>query len=327
MPQESPLNDHLDFERPIRELEERIAELQRYSSRAEIDLTQEIVNLRSRCEKLKREIFISLTPWQRVLLARHPDRPETMDYIGLLVEDFVELHGDRAYADDRAIVCGFGKIASERVMLIGHRRGKTTKERVQCNFGSPHPEGYRKALLKMQLAEKLRLPIVSFVNTLGAYPGIGAEERGQSHAIAMNLLEMSRLRVPFVSFIIGEGGSGGALALCVADRLSILENAYFSVITPEGCAAILWRDGTKAPQAADVLKLTPKDLLQLGVVDEVIPEPLGGAHRDPEEMARILQSAILRYLAELKSIPVDRLLELRYEKYRRIGQWIDPEVA
>jgi acetyl-CoA carboxylase carboxyl transferase subunit alpha len=322
-----PQPDPLDFERPIRELEDRIVELQRYSSRAEIDLSQEIVNLRTRCEKLKREIFSSLTPWQRVTLARHPDRPETMDYIGCLVEDFVELHGDRGFADDKAIVCGFGTIGPERVMVVGHRRGKTTKERVQCNFGSPHPEGYRKALLKMRLAEKLRLPIVSFVNTLGAYPGIGAEERGQSHAIAVNLLEMSKIRVPIVSFIIGEGGSGGALALCVADRLSILENAYFSVITPEGCAAILWRDGTKAPQAAEVLKLAPQDLLKLGVVDEVIPEPLGGAHRDASEMARILQAAILRYLVELKSLPVDRLLERRYEKYRRIGRLIDPEAA
>jgi acetyl-CoA carboxylase carboxyl transferase subunit alpha len=327
MAQDAKVSDYLDFERPIRELEERIAELQRYSSRAEIDLNQEIVNLRSRCEKLKREIFSSLTPWQRVLLARHPERPETMDYIGLLVEDFVELHGDHAYADDRAIVCGFGKIGPERVMLVGHRRGKTTKDRVQCNFGSPHPEGYRKALLKMQLAEKLRLPIVTLVNTLGAYPGIGAEERGQSHAIAVNLQAMSQLRVPIVSFIIGEGGSGGALALCVADRLSILENAYFSVITPEGCAAILWRDGTKAPQAAEVLKLAPKDLHQLGVVDEILPEPLGGAHRDPEGMAKVLQAAILRYLADLRSLPVERLLELRYDKYRRIGKLIDPEAA
>jgi acetyl-CoA carboxylase carboxyl transferase subunit alpha len=320
-------HDPLDFERPIRELEDRIAELQRYSSRAEIDLAQEITNLRSRCETLKREIFAGLTPWQRVLIARHPDRPETMDYLGHIVEDFVELHGDRGFADDKAIVSGFGRIGTERVMLVGHRRGKTTKERVQCNFGSPHPEGYRKALLKMKLAEKLQLPVVSFVNTLGAYPGIGAEERGQSHAIAVNLLEMSKLRVPIVSFVIGEGGSGGALALCVADRLSILENAYFSVITPEGCAAILWRDGAKAPQAAEVLRLAPRDLVELGVVDEIIPEPLGGAHRDPPEMARILQAAILRQLVDLKSVPVDRLLEQRYEKYRRIGKLIDPEAA
>ncbi len=319
--------DSLDFERPIRELEDRIAELQRYSSRAEIDLAQEITNLRTRCETLKREIFSGLTPWQRVMIARHPERPETMDYVGYLVEDFVELHGDRGFADDRAIVCGFGTIGGEKVMVVGHRRGKTTKERVQCNFGSPHPEGYRKALLKMKLAEKLRLPVVSFVNTLGAYPGIGAEERGQSHAIAVNLLEMSKLRVPVISFVIGEGGSGGALALCVADRLSILENAYFSVITPEGCAAILWRDGARAPQAAEVLRLAPKDLLELGVVDEVLSEPLGGAHRDPPEMARILQSSILRQLIDLQAVPVDRLLDQRYEKYRRIGKLIDPDAA
>jgi acetyl-CoA carboxylase carboxyl transferase subunit alpha len=324
---QAPNDDPLDFEKPIRELEKRIEDLEKYASHAEMDLSQELAKLRERRDRLKREIFEHLTPWQRVLLARHPDRPETMDYLGLMVEDFTELHGDRGFADDRAIVCGIGRIGPERVMVVGHRRGKTTKERVQCNFGSPHPEGYRKALLKMKLAEKFRLPIVTFVNTLGAYPGIGAEERGQSHAIAVNLLEMSRLRVPIVSLIIGEGGSGGALGICVADRLSILENAYFSVITPEGCAAILWRDGTKAPQAAEVLRLTPKDLLRLGIVDEIIPEPLGGAHRDPREMARILQAAILRSLAEFKSLPVDALLDRRYAKYRAIGRLIDPQAV
>lgn len=314
-----------DFEKPIREIERRIEELENFSKKAGVDLSEEIARLRQAAGEKMREIFSRLTAWQRVLLSRDPNRPDASDYLSLIFEDFRELHGDRAVGDDRAILTGFCRLGERRLLLVAQQKGKTTKERMECNFGSPHPEGYRKALLKMKLAEKFRIPVVTLVNTPGAYPGLEAEERGQAFAIAHNLREMSRLRVPIVSVVIGEGGSGGALGICVADRLAILENAYLSVISPEGCAAILWKDASKAPLAAELLRLTPRHLRELGIVDEIIPEPLGGAHRHPKEMADTLKAAILRFLDELSGIPLDTLLEQRYEKYRRIGSYLEGE--
>lgn len=316
-----------DFEAPIQELELQIKAMEAKSAKSGVDFTKEINAFREKVERHQREIYANLTPWQRVQIARDPRRPVTADYLTHMFEDYVELHGDRAFADDAAINTGFAKIGGEKVLLVAHRRGKTTAERIRCNFGSPHPEGYRKALLKMKLAEKFHLPIVTLINTLGAYPGIGAEERGQAQAIAVNLMEMARLRTPIVCVCIGEGGSGGALGIGVGDRFFILENAYYSVISPEGCAAILWKHASKAPEAANVLKLAPRDLLGLGIVDEIIPEPIGGAHRDHPGMAAILKSAILRALAELRTLSMEKLLELRYQKYRRIGQYLEGEEA
>src|ERR1043166_753784 len=298
-----------DFEKPIIELEKRIEELESFSRKAGVDLSEEINKLRTRANEEKREIFARLNAWQRVLLSRDPSRPELTDYLNLVFEDFVELHGDRALGDDGAMMTGLCKVGGIRIMVIGQRKGKTTKERVACNFGSPNPEGYRKALEKMKLAEKFHLPVVTLVNTPGAYPGIAAEEHGQAFIIARNLLEMTKLRTPIVSVVIGEGGSGGALGICIADKLAILENAYLSVISPEGCAAILWRDASKAPLAAELLPLTPAELQQLGIVDDVIPEPLGGAHRNPKEMGDHLKAALVRYLDEVRAVPLARLLD------------------
>jgi acetyl-CoA carboxylase carboxyl transferase subunit alpha len=314
-----------DFEKPIIEIEKRIEELESFSRKAGVDLSAEINKLRERANEEKREIFARLNAWQRVLLSRDPNRPDFQDYLAMVFEDFVELHGDRAVGDDRAIVTGLCKVGGIKILLVGQRRGKTTKERMAYNFGSPNPEGYRKALQKMKLAEKFRLPVVTLVNTPGAYPGLEAEEHGQAFVIARNLYEMSRLRTPIVSVVIGEGGSGGALGICVADKLSILQNAYLSVISPEGCAAILWRDATKAPTAAELLRLTPTELQQLGIVDDIIPEPLGGAHRNPKEMGDLLKAALVRYLDEAVSTPLEKLLERRYEKYRRIGYFMESE--
>ncbi len=314
-----------DFEKPILEIERRIEELENFSKKAGVDLSEEINKLRVAANEKKREIFSRLTAWQRVLLSRDPNRPDASDYLAMTFEDFEELHGDRAVGDDRAVLTGLCKVGGIRIMLVAQRKGKTTKERMTFNFGSPHPEGYRKALEKMKLAEKFRLPVVTLVNTPGAYPGIEAEERGQAFAIARNLLEMSRLRIPIVSVVIGEGGSGGALAICAADRLAILENAYLSVISPEGCAAILWHDAAKAPEAAELLRLTPSCLKQLGIVDDIIPEPMGGAHRNPKEMGETLKAALVRYLDELAAVPIDKLLEMRHEKYRRIGYFMEGE--
>jgi acetyl-CoA carboxylase carboxyl transferase subunit alpha len=321
----SDASSERDFERPIIEIEKRIEELESFSRKAGVDLSAEIEKLRARANQEKREVFARLNAWQRVLLSRDPNRPDLGDYLAMVFEDFVELHGDRAVGDDRAIVTGLGKVGGIKVLLVGQRKGKTTKERMAYNFGSPNPEGYRKAIVKMKLAEKFKLPVVTLVNTPGAYPGLGAEERGQAFVIARNLYEMSRLRTPIISVVIGEGGSGGALGICVADKLAILENAYLSVISPEGCAAILWRDASKAPLAAQLLRLTPQELKQLGIVDEIVPEPLGGAHRNPKEMGDILRAALVRYLDEALSIPLDRLLERRYEKYRRIGAFLENE--
>jgi len=321
----SDASSERDFERPIIEIEKRIEELESFSRKAGVDLSAEIEKLRARANQEKREVFARLNAWQRVLLSRDPNRPDLGDYLAMVFEDFVELHGDRAVGDDRAIVTGLGKVGGIKVLLVGQRKGKTTKERMAYNFGSPNPEGYRKAIVKMKLAEKFKLPVVTLVNTPGAYPGLGAEERGQAFVIARNLYEMSRLRTPIISVVIGEGGSGGALGICVADKLAILENAYLSVISPEGCAAILWRDASKAPLAAQLLRLTPQELKQLGIVDEIVPEPLGGAHRNPKEMGDILRAALVRYLDEALSTPLDRLLERRYEKYRRIGAFLESE--
>jgi acetyl-CoA carboxylase carboxyl transferase subunit alpha len=315
----SAVQDGLAFERPLLELEQRIQELKQLADGTHLDLTGELVALEERLKRQTVEVYSQLSPWERVNVARHADRPVTSDYIQTICEDFVELHGDRHFGDDQAIVTGLCTIGGVRLMLVGHRKGRTVKERLACNFGCAHPEGYRKALLKMRLAEKLELPIVSFINTPGAYPGIGAEERGQAGAIASNILEMFGLRVPIVALVIGEGGSGGALGIGVGDRVGILENAYYSVISPEGCAAILWKSGEKAPDAAEALKLTSKDLLRLGLVDDVIGEPLGGAHRDPAATMAAVKARILTWLEELRALPVDALLEQRYRKFRTMG--------
>jgi len=309
----------LDFEKPIVEVEKKIQELKSFMAEKKIDLPSEIKKLNDKLEHLKKETYVNLSAWQKVQLARHPLRPYTLDYISLMMTDFVQLHGDRLFSDDKAMICGLAKIDKIKVMVIGHQKGRDTKENLKRNFGCAHPEGYRKALRVMQLAEEFNLPVVVFIDTPGAYPGIGAEERGQSHAIAVNLREMTSIGVPIMATVIGEGGSGGALGVGIADRVAVLENSYYSVISPEGCAAILWKDGAKAPQAAQVLKLTGQDLLKMGIIDEVIPEPLGGAHRDPAKIAATLKEAILRNLKELKAIDKKELLALRYKKFRSMG--------
>jgi acetyl-CoA carboxylase carboxyl transferase subunit alpha len=319
--------DPRDFEKPLLEIDRRIADLEGVQRKAGVDMSGEVAKLKEEWERTARDVYSKITPWQRVQLARDQNRPEATDYLQTIVEDFVELHGDKAFGDDPALISGLGRIGGRRVMIIAQRKGKTTKERMHCNFGSPHPEGYRKALEKMKIAEKFGLPVLSIVNTPGAYPGIGAEERGQATIIARNLFEMTRLETPIISVVIGEGGSGGALGICIADRLSILENAYFSVISPEGCASILWRDSSKASLAAELLKLTPNDLVGLGIMDEVIPEPLGGAHRNPAAMGEILKKKLIEYIDELSAIPIPKLLDMRYRKYRKIGQYVEVESA
>jgi acetyl-CoA carboxylase carboxyl transferase subunit alpha len=309
----------VEFERPILELEQKIAELENLAAATGMDLGGEIQPLRERCRVLVEDTFTHLSPWQKVAVARHPQRPIFSDYVAGMLDDFVELHGDRTFSDDRAIVAGFGRLAGRRILVLGHQKGRGVKEKVACNFGSAHPEGYRKALVKMQLAEKFSLPIVTLIDTPGAYPGIGAEERGQAQAIARNIFEMSRLRVPIVCVVTGEGGSGGALGIGLGDKLVILEHAYYSVISPEGCAAILWKSGEMAPTAAAALKLTGTDLLKLGIVDEVVPEPQGGAHRDVRKMTNTLKDRLIAYLNELAAIPIDRLIARRYERVRRLG--------
>jgi len=309
----------LDFEKPVVELERKIAELKKLSSEGKVDLSKETKDLEEKLEKLKKDIFEHLTPWQRVQLARHPKRPYTLDYVNAIMADFVEFHGDRNFSDDKAMIGGFARIAGNKICVIGHQKGKDTKENLERNFGSAHPEGYRKALRIMKLAEKFEIPVVCFVDTPGAYPGIGAEERGQAGAIAYNLMQMAALEVPVIVIIIGEGGSGGALGIGVGDRICVLENAYYSVISPEGCASILWRDRAKAPDAAEVLKLTADDLYELGIIDDVIKEPLGGAHRDPQATANNVKKKIIKYLDELEKLSKKELLASRYEKFRNIG--------
>jgi len=314
----------LDFERPIAELEEKIQELRAFRERhsdqeKKLNLTSEIKKLEEKLEVLKKDIFENLSAWQRVQLSRHPKRPYTLDYITILGKDFIELHGDRLFSDDKAIVAGLVTIEKNKFLVLGHQKGRDTKENLYRNFGCAHPEGYRKAIRLLKLAEKFNLPVLIFIDTPGAYPGIGAEERGQAQAIALNLREMISIRTPIIIYVIGEGGSGGALGIGVGDRICVLENAYYSVISPEGCAAILWKNSVKAPEAAEVLKLTAKDLLTLGIIDEIIKEPLGGAHRDPEQTAQNIKESIFRNLNELSKLSKDELISKRYDKFRRIG--------
>jgi acetyl-CoA carboxylase carboxyl transferase subunit alpha len=312
------MRDYLEFEKPLREVEEKIEKLAAAGS-GKSSAQDEIRKLRTKLAQLEHELYGKLTPWQRTQLARHPQRPSTLDYIAEIFRDFLEFHGDRSFGDDRAIVGGFASFNDRSIMVIGHQKGKTLKERMQRNFGMPNPEGYRKALRLMKMAEKFGRPIVTFIDTPGAYPGIGAEERGQAEAIARNLYAMSRLTVPIISIVIGEGGSGGALALGVSDRILMLEHGVYSVISPEGCAAILWDDPAKVPDAAAALKMTAQDLVELHIVDEVIPEPLGGAHREPRAVTERVSKTLSNQLFQLNDLPVDQLLAQRDRKYRRIG--------
>lgn len=320
----------LEFERPLIALERQIAELetqnraQRATGQADpdLDLSEEINKLRQSHTTMLRKIYGKLSAWNTVRVARHPQRPHTSDYLQMIVKDFAELHGDRHFGDDQAIVAGFGRIGSHKCMIIGHRKGKDTKEKIACHFGCAHPEGYRKALRCMKLAEKFALPVVTLVDTPGAYPGIGAEERGQAQAIAVNLREMSRLKVPIVSVVIGEGGSGGALGIAVADRVAMLQYAWYSVISPEGCAAILWKTANNDTNAAaaQALKLTAEDNLRLGTIDQVIEEPLGGAHRHPTLMAERVERWIVQNIRELKRFKVENLVAKRYDRLRSLGE-------
>jgi acetyl-CoA carboxylase carboxyl transferase subunit alpha len=312
----------LEFEKPVVELERKLDELRQLAKPAG-ELSRELQTLEARVVELQREIFADLTPWQTVLLSRHPGRPYTTDYVERIVADFTELHGDRRFGDDPAIVAGFGLFDETPVLVVGHQKGRTTKEKLMRNFGQPKPEGYRKALRLMELAARFGRPIITLIDTQGAYPGVDAEERGQAEAIAKNLEVMASLPVPIVCAVIGEGGSGGALALGVADRILMLEYSVYSVISPEGCASILWRDDDKKPDAAAAMKMTAPDLKRLGIVDEVVREAPGGAHRDFDVTARSLADAIRRHLAELVALPPDRLRELRYEKFRRMGAFVE----
>ena len=312
-------NPILPFEKEIHAMQELLTQLE--SKMGGQGPSEEIRGLRRELTLLIRKVYANLTPWETVQVSRHPNRPQTLDYVNLIFDEFVELHGDRAIGDDRAIRSGFARLGDFRVLLLGHQKGHTTKERTECMYGCAHPEGYRKALAKMRLAAKFRLPVLCLIDTPGAFPGIGAEERGQAQLIATNLLEMSRLPTPIICVVIGEGGSGGALGIGIGDRVSMLEFAYYSVISPEGCAGILWKEANEQTkqQAAAALKLTARDLFNLRVVDDIIPEPLGAAHRDPRAMGNTLKAYLARYLRELQFIPVDDLLEQRYQKFRRMG--------
>ena len=307
----------LEFEKPIIELEKKIEEMRRYQDN--LDIRQEVENLEKKVEELKKSIYKNLTRWQRVQLARHPERPYTLDYIYLMTEDFVELHGDRLYGDDKAIIGGFAKIDGQKVMIIGHQKGRDTKSNLYRNFGMPNPEGYRKARRLMKLAEKFNVPIVTLIDTPGAFPGLEAEENGQAEAIARNLLEMSRIKVPIVVVIIGEGASGGALGIGVGDRILMLENTWYSVISPESCSSILWRSWDYKEQAAEALKLTPNDLIEQGIIDRIVPEPLGGAHKDHKTIAQTLKNVLLEEIKTLSKIPADKLINLRLEKFGKMG--------
>jgi acetyl-CoA carboxylase carboxyl transferase subunit alpha len=316
----------LEFEKPLVELQNQIDELKKMAEKQQLTVVEEIAPLEKRLADLRVEIYRNLSPLQRVLVARHKDRPFTLDYVRLVFTDFIELHGDRAFRDDAAIVGGWARLDGETVMIIGQQRGRDTKENLRRNFGMPHPEGYRKALRLMKLAEKFQVPVLTFIDTPGAWAGLGAEERGQSEAIARNLLEMSQLQVPILATVIGEGGSGGALALGVADRVLMLENAVYSVITVEGCAAILWKDGkspTMKERAASALRITAQDLFELRVIDEIVAEPPGGAHANHEETAQTLQQTLVRHLEELRKYKPDKLVRRRREKYLRIGQYAE----
>lgn len=315
----------LDFEKPIIELEKKIDELQNFTSDEKINLDKEIKDLQQRLYEVKKDIYNNLTAWQRVQIARHPKRPYTYDYINLITSDFMELHGDRCFRDDLALIGGLARIDDIKLVIIGHQKGRSLKDQVARNFGCAHPEGYRKAFRLMKIAEKFNLPVVCLIDTPGAYPGIGAEERGQAEAIAVNIREMSELKVPIISIVIGEGGSGGALGIGVGDKVSVLENAYYSVISPEGCSAILWKNKGSAQDAAEVLKLTAKDLYKMKIIDEIIPEPVGGAHRNYEATANNVKKSILNSLRKLGKLSASDMLEERYNKYRGMGVYEEPK--
>jgi len=316
----------LDFEQPIAELEAKIDELKFVTSDAEISLAEEIARLRAKSRTLATSIFANLTPWQITQLARHPQRPYTLDYLGMICSEFQELHGDRMYADDSAIVGGLARIDGKPVMVIGHQKGRDTKERVRRNYGMPKPEGYRKAQRLMQLAERFRMPIITFIDTPGAYPGVGSEERGQSEAIARSLFMMSELKTPIISVVIGEGGSGGALAVGVSDHLIMLQFSVYSVISPEGCASILWKSADKKELAAEAMGMTAERLKELGIIDDVLKEPLGGAHRDPQVMADDVKAAICKQIKSLGKLSADQLLAKRYQRLRSYGAFSEEAV-
>lgn len=323
-------SQRLDFEAPIIELEKKIEELRTFAQSTEVDLSGQIEKLVKKCDEKKRAIFNNLTPWQKIQLARHPQRPLTTDIVKAIVADFIELFGDKAFRDDPAILCGLGRIDEQRILLVGHRKGKDTAEKVACHFGSPHPEGYKKALIKMKMANKFGVPIVTFINTPGAYPGIGAEERGQAFVIARNLMEMATLKVPIICVVIGEGGSGGALGIGVGNRILMMEHSYYSVISPEGCAAILWKSAEYKETAAKILKLTAGDLESFGIIDEIIPEPLGGAHRDPSFVYERLKESILKHIRELNKLSGEELIKDRYDKFCKMGEFekrLEPTVG
>ncbi len=315
----------LDFEKPILELQRRLQDLKSHSSKHELDFDSEVESMELKIRETRRQIYDNLTAWQRVQIARHVQRPFSLDYIARCFTEWIELHGDRLFGDDKAMPCGLAKLGNQRCVVISQQKGRDTKENVKRNFGCAYPEGYRKALRVMRLGEKFQLPVIALIDTPGAYPGIGSEERHIAEAIAVNLREMMTLRVPIIACVIGEGGSGGALGIGVADRVLIMENAYYSVISPEACSAILWKDRKHAPEAAEALKLTSHDLMRLGVVDEVVPEPDGGAHRDHDVAAANLGTALRRSLKHALSLPVDKLLEERYNKFRKLGNFAEPK--
>jgi acetyl-CoA carboxylase carboxyl transferase subunit alpha len=313
----------LEFEKPLRDLTRELDELRQQSIETKVDRAKEARALERKIEALEKQVYSSLTPWQKVLLARHPKRPYALDYVSLICTGFQELHGDRQFNDDRALVGGTAFFDGHAVMIVAQQKGRDPKERISRNFGMPQPEGYRKALRIMKMAEKFRIPVLSFIDTPGAFPGVGSEERHVSEAIAVNLREMAMLKTPTISVVVGEGGSGGALGIGVTDRVLMFENSYYSVITPEGCAAILWKDGAAAPMAAEALKVDADDLEKLGTVDEVIPEPLGGAHNDPPKAAAALKYALHKHLNDLRALDLDMLLETRYARYRHIGTYVE----
>jgi len=318
-----PTRHVLEFEKPLAALERQVQELEELQTHKHVDYTQELRQLRNNYTAMLRKTYDHLSAWQTVQVARHPQRPLFRDYLDLICREFRELHGDRHYGDDNAIVCGLARLGGHKVVLIGHHKGRDTKEKVKCYFGLAHPEGYRKALRCMKLAEKYGLPVVTLIDTPGAYPGIGAEERGQAESIAKNLMEMSRLRTPIISIITGEGGSGGALGIGVADRVAMMEFAWYSVISPEACSAILFKDNSAAAELAESLKLTSKQLKANGIIDTIVPEPLGGAHRDPHTAAHNLEQFIAKTLRDLKRCKIENIIERRYEKFRNLGEYIE----
>lgn len=319
------MKQHLDFEKPIMELQRKLEELRRHPEAHSLGISfeEEVSQIQKKLAETRREVFTNLSPWQRVQLARHPRRPYTLDYLRGTFTDFQEIHGDRLFADDHALVGGFARLAGERVVVIGTQKGRDTKENILRNFGSAHPEGYRKALRLMRLADKFQLPVFTLIDTAGAYPGVGAEERHIAEAIAVNLREMMVLQVPIIATVIGEGGSGGALGIGVADRVLILENSYYSVISPEGCASILWKDRTAGPKAAEALRITARDLKEFQLVDEIVPEPLGGAHNEPSVMVETLRLFLLRHWEAVTALSVPERLKQRYEKFRRMGHFVE----